>query len=182
MTLRYPSNAAVLVAGVPGAGKSTLVARAADPGTAVVLDTDPLRRRWASALAPIPYPVWRPLVHVAHLARAWRALGRADGAVVIAEPATRGVVRRLLVRRARRAGRTVHLLGVHATAAQARAGQRARGRTIRRSALERHLRRWPGVAVRARREGFATVAVLPRDVAAEVAEIGFGRRRRGAAA
>lgn len=182
MTLRYPPNAAVLVAGIPGAGKSTLVARAADPATAVVLDTDPLRRRWARALAPIPYAAWRPLVHAAHLARAWRALGRAGGAVVIAEPGTRAVVRRLLVRRARRAGRTVHLLGVDATAAQARAGQHARGRTIRRPALDRHARRWRGVAGRARREGFATVAVLPREVVAQVAEIGFGRRSREAAA
>ena len=72
MVLRYPPAAAVIVAGIPGAGKSTLIARAAFPAGTTVLDTDPRRRRWAARL-PLPYRLWRPLLHAAHLRAAWRA-------------------------------------------------------------------------------------------------------------
>ena len=96
MELRYPPEAAVLVAGIPGAGKSTLIARARFPAETTVLDTDPRREalgraRWrcptgSGARCCISPTCWA----------AWRALGR-PGAVVIGEPGTRRVLRRALL-------------------------------------------------------------------------------------
>lgn len=174
MVLRFPADAAVLVAGIPGAGKSTLLARAADPALARVLDTDPLRVRWGRLLGPLPYPVWRPALHAAHWVAAWRALGRPGGPVLVGEPGTRRLLRRVLVRRARRAGRTVHLVGVECSAEDARAGQVARGRTIRRGSLERHAARWARTRRDARDEGFDTIRLLTRADAARVRGISFG--------
>ncbi len=173
MILRFPSDAAVLVAGIPGAGKSTLLARAADPAGARVLDTDPLRGRWSRVLGPLPYAVWRPALHAAHWVAVWRALGRPGGPVLVGEPGTRRLLRRTFVRRARRAGRTVHLLGIEASAADARAGQVARGRTIRPGSLERHAARWRRTRRDARVE-FDTIRLLTRADAARVSRISFG--------
>lgn len=166
--LRYPHGSALLVAGVPGAGKSTLVARAAAGSDDVrVLDTDPLRARWAQALQPLPYPLWRPLLHAFHLTRVWWLIGR-PGALVVVEPGTRGFVRRAFVRRADRAGRELHLLGIDASFAEARAGQVARRRTIGRASLGRHAARWSSTLDEAREEGFASVRVITRAQAAQV--------------
>jgi hypothetical protein len=173
VVLRYPADAAVLIAGVPGAGKSTLAARLGRRDGVRVLDTDPLREQWARALGPFPYRLWRPALHTAHLVRIWRALGR-PGPLVVAEPATRPRVRRILLRRTRRAGRTLHLLGIDAGVAEARGGQLARGRTIRPASLERHARRWARARAQARHEGFATVRLLTRPHAAAVAALAFG--------
>jgi predicted kinase len=171
MVLRYPPDAAVIVAGIPGAGKSTLIASVAIGAQATVLDTDPRRERWAARL-PVPYRLWRPLLHAAHLWAAWRALGR-RGAVVIGEPGTRRIVRRALLRRARRRGHTVHLLGIDATADEAREGQRSRGRSIRAGSLARHARRWAALRHGARLEGFDTVRLLRRADAARVRALAF---------
>lgn len=45
MQLTFPHNAVVVVAGVPGAGKSTLIRRAVDRDGVVVVDTDDARTR-----------------------------------------------------------------------------------------------------------------------------------------
>ena len=44
MQLSFPSDAVVVVAGVPGAGKTTLIRRAVDREAARVVDTDDRRR------------------------------------------------------------------------------------------------------------------------------------------
>jgi hypothetical protein len=41
--LTYPSDAVVVVAGVPGAGKTTLIRRAVDPATVRIVDTEDRR-------------------------------------------------------------------------------------------------------------------------------------------
>lgn len=163
----------MLVIGIPGAGKSTLIARAVRPSGAMVLDTDPLRRRWAAALAGLPYGLWRPFLHAAHLASIWGALGRPGGPVVIGEPGTRPFVRALMRRRAERSGRPLHLLGIDATAEEARAGQLQRRRTIRSASLERHARRWERLRRRAPNEGYASVSFLSRSEAGSVAHLSF---------
>jgi hypothetical protein len=58
MRLRFPSDSVVVVAGVPGAGKTTLIRRAVDRDAVRVVDTDDRRdgRR-------------RPLLYAGHYAR-----------------------------------------------------------------------------------------------------------------
>jgi predicted kinase len=131
------SAAAVfVVAGLPGAGKTTLAG--SHPRA---LDSDALREAWAPRLTRVPYALWRPLMHAAHWIAVWRALGRPEGVIVV-RPFTSRWLRRAVLRRARRRHPAVHLVVVEATAAQARAGQRARGRTVRERAMRRHERRW----------------------------------------
>jgi AAA domain len=178
--LHYPDDAAVLVAGLPGAGKSTLVARAADPAAATVLDTDPLRALWTRRLHPLPYALWRPLMHATHYALAYRALRR-PGPVVVAEPGTRALGRRLFTAVARAGGHTVHLLAIDASPGEARGGQRDRGRRIGRRSLARHARRWAAARREVRRERFDTVRMLARSDAARVRRLEFGPARRARA-
>jgi predicted kinase len=130
------STAVIVVAGLPGAGKTTLVA-----SDRRALDSDALREAWAPRLARLPYRLWRPLVHARHWVAIWRALKRPDG-VIIVRPFTSSWLRRAVLRRAGRNHPAVHLVVVDATTAQARAGQRARGRTVREPAMRRHERRW----------------------------------------
>ena len=125
-----------MVAGLPGAGKTTLVA--SEPHA---LDSDALREAWAPRLAPLPYALWRPLLHAWHWVAIWRALRRPEG-VIVARPFTHSWLRRAVLRRARRHHAAVHLVVVDATPALARAGQEARGRAIREPAMRRHERRW----------------------------------------
>lgn len=172
MVLRYPADAAILVAGIPGAGKSTLLARAADPAVAVVLDTDPRRERWAGRI-PLPYRLWRPLLHAVHYAAAWRALRR-PGPVVVAEPGTRPRLRRAFVRAARAGGHSVHFAGIDVSAHDARDGQHRRRRTIGDGSLARHASRWAETRHAVRAEGFDTIRLLTRTDAGRTERFAFG--------
>jgi predicted kinase len=149
-----PGDSVVVVAGLPGAGKTTLVA-----GEPRALDSDALREAWAPRLGRLPYPLWRPLVHAWHWVAIWRAVKRPEGVVVV-RPFTHGWLRRAVLRRARRHHRAVHLVVVDATPAQARAGQRARGRTVRERAMRGHERRWASTDLA--REPWTTVTRLQR--------------------
>ena len=145
----------MVVAGLPGAGKTTLVA-----GEPRALDSDAVREAWAPRLRGIPYALWRPLAHAWHWLVLWRALGRQEGVIVV-RPFTSARARRAVLRRARRRHDAVHLVVVEATPAQARAGQLARGRTVAGRAMERHVRRWIGAGLE--HEGWTTVLRLTRD-------------------
>ena len=154
MLLAPDSRDVVVVAGLPGAGKTTLTA--AEPRA---LDSDRVRAAWAPRLRQLPYPLWRPLVHAWHWLVLWRALGRPEGVVVV-RPFTAGWMRRAVLRRARRRHPAVHLLVVAATPAQARAGQAARGRAVGARAMARHERRWAEADFT--RECWTTVLVAAR--------------------
>jgi len=70
MGVLVPDSAAVVVvAGLPGAGKTTLVA--SEPRA---LDSDAHREACAPHLDRLPYAVWRPLVHARHWIAIWRTL------------------------------------------------------------------------------------------------------------
>ena len=154
MLLAPRSETVVVVAGLPGAGKTTLVA--SEPRA---LDSDVLREAWAPRLPGVPYALWRPLLHAWHWIAIWRAAARPQG-VILVRPFTTGWLRRAVLRRARRHHPAVHLVVVDATPAQARAGQRARGRTLRERAIRRHERRWAGADFAG--EPWTTITRVPR--------------------
>jgi predicted kinase len=182
--LRLPAAALLVVAGVPGAGKTTLLSRLDAPGS-LVLDPEPIRARWQRLLAPLPYRLWRPLVHAEHGLRVLLALpGR--GGLIVHDTGTRGWRRRLLVGLARRFGRSGHLLLLDVSAEAALEGQRRRRRAMPRSAFATHWRNWrrlrdelpepDGDASGLHAEGWASVRLLDRPAADRLARVLIPRR------
>jgi hypothetical protein len=194
--LRLPAAALLVVAGVPGAGKTTLLARVDAPGS-LVLDPEPIRDRLQCLLGPLPYRLWRPLVHAEHFLRVLAALPGPSG-LIVHDTGTRGWRRRLLVGLARHWGRSGHLLLLDVTAETALEGQRRRRRAMRRSAFATHWHNWrrlreelsgggdpggprdpddPGGGPSTlSAEGWATVRLLDRPAADRLARVLIPRR------
>jgi AAA domain len=175
--LNFSVDAVVVVAGLPGAGKTTLIRRAVDRETVDVVDTDDLRSR--RRLLPL---------YAAHYALIVAAVA-GNRPVVIHSRGTHGFLRRGIAVLARLRGRPAHLVLLDAGRAEAEAGQRARGRVIGAAEMARQTARWRRLmARRPAREGWASVTVLDRAQAAEVSAISFRepapapRKRRIAAA
>ncbi|MET8245969.1 AAA family ATPase [Streptomyces sp. NPDC005202] len=164
----------VVVTGLPGSGKSTLMHRAV-PGTRV--DSQDTRDRWDARMPRLlPYAVYRPLVRLAHYAGLRRAL-RSGGGVVVHDCGTQTWVRGWLARAARRRGGTLHLVLLDVTPGTALAGQRERGRGVSRYAFVRH-RRAVARLLRAVEkgnlpEGVGSAVLLDRDAADVLRRIGF---------
>ncbi|MFC4127519.1 AAA family ATPase [Nocardia rhizosphaerae] len=151
--LHYPATSVLVFAGVPGAGKSTALHRffAVGPDAekpvrtdsgALVLDSNHTRNRLRHRLGLIPYPLWRPLVHLAHYRAIRTALRTTDGPVAIHDCATFGWSRRLIARWARAGRRELHMVLIDVPATQARHGQITRGRRVNGLAFTAHCRRW----------------------------------------
>jgi hypothetical protein len=185
--LRLPPAALLVVAGIPGAGKTTLLSRVNAPGS-LILDPEPIRTRYHRLLGPVPYRLWRPLVHAEHFLRVLLALPGPAG-LVVHDTGTRDWRRRLLVGLARRCGRSGHLLLLDVTAQAALEGQRRRRRILPRSAFASHWHRWR--ALRAElsapgepdtdlsglhAEGWTTVRLLDRPAADRLRRIEIPRR------
>ncbi|MER5911533.1 AAA family ATPase [Streptomyces sp. NPDC001982] len=164
----------VVIAGLPGSGKSTLMHRAV---RGVRVDSQDTRDRW-DARTPrfLPYALYRPLVRLAHFAGLRRALRSGEG-VVVHDCGTQAWVRGWLAREARRRSGTLHLLLLDVTPDTALAGQRERGRGVSRYAFLRH-RRAAACLLRsveqgALPEGCGSAVLLDRDAADVLRRIGF---------
>lgn len=143
----------LVVAGIPGAGKTTLLSRAAT-GALPVLDSDQVRARLRERLPPaVPYRFYRPVVHLWHRARVVRSALTDGGPLIVHEPSTRATTRGLLALLGMVSRRPVRLLWLDVTPEDARAGQVARGRVIRRHSFARHVKRAEKVR-RALRDGW----------------------------
>ncbi|MFD9569592.1 AAA family ATPase [Streptomyces sp. NPDC059982] len=173
--LGFADGDIVVVSGLPGGGKSTLIKRAAEDG----IDSQDARERWERRMpGALPYAVYRPLVRAAHYWGLWRRL-RSGSSLVVHDCGTQVWVRALLAATARRRGRSLHLLLLDTTAEEAASGQAARGRRVSAYAFARHR----GAVGRLLREaeagrlpaGCASAVLLDRRSAAAVTRIAFHR-------
>ncbi len=134
----------VLVGGVPGAGKTTAIARATH-GLDHVRSVDPEHvNRWLRTRLPdVPYRRYRIAVHASHTVRVLVHLlrGPVPGRqVVIHDPGTRARRRGLYHGLARLAGWRTVLLYVDVDRPAAQEGQRRRGRVVR--SFDEHWEIW----------------------------------------
>lgn len=180
--LEYGSGAILVLTGLPGAGKSTLMGRCA---RAPLADSQAVRDRWAARLPGwVCYALYRPLVRVEHYWRLRCAL-RGGGPLVIHDSGAQRWVRAWLARTGRRQARPVHLLVLAVDKDEALAGQAARGRRVTRYALARHVRAARALARRlagtgAPPAGFSSLVVIDRPGAARLLEIRFAPGAAGA--
>ncbi|WP_406253070.1 AAA family ATPase [Streptomyces atratus] len=180
--LRFAPGDVVVVSGLPGSGKSTLIRRAVT--TAHAVDSQDTRDRWARIMPRLlPYALYRPLVRAAHYWGLWRVLRSGESAVVH-DCGTQSWVRGWLARDARRRGRVLHLVLLDVTPQTAREGQRERGRGVSGYAFARH-RRAVGKLLRATEAGLlppgcASAVLLDRESAGRIGRITFADRRPGA--
>jgi hypothetical protein len=147
--LSFPSDAVVVVAGVPGAGKTTLIRRAVAREAVRVVDTDDRAHRG-------------PLLYFGHYARIAAAIaGRRP--VVIHSRGTHPAARRAIAALAALRGRPAHLVLLDAARDEAEAGQRTRGRSVPRAEMDRQVARWRRLMTRRPRgEGWAGIVTLDR--------------------
>lgn len=135
--LRFGARDLVVVTGLPGSGKSTLMRRAV-AGDGVRVDSQDTRDRWDARMSGLlPYAIYRPLVRLAHYAGLRRTLRSTSGAVVH-DCGTQTWVRGWLARAAHRRGGTLHLVFLDVSPDTALDGQRERGRGVSRYAFLRH--------------------------------------------
>ncbi|MEU7578357.1 AAA family ATPase [Streptomyces sp. NPDC041068] len=176
--LTFAEGDLVVVSGLPGGGKSTLMRQAV---TGPRIDSQDTRDRWAARMPRlVPYAVYRPLVRLAHYAGLRRTL-RSGVSVVVHDCGTQTWVRRWLAREAARRGRVLHLLLLDVPADTALQGQRERGRGVSRYAFARHRRvigRLVGAAERGELpRGIGSAVLLDRAAAQVLRGIAFDRGR-----
>ncbi|MDG9723930.1 AAA family ATPase [Streptomyces sp. DH41] len=164
----------VVITGLPGSGKSTLMKRTVRGAR---IDSQDTRDRWDHRMPRLlPYGLYRPLVRLAHYAGLRRALRSGEG-VVVHDCGTQAWVRGWLAREARRRDGDLHLLLLDVDAGDALAGQRERGRGVSRYAFLRHrsanTRMLRAVAEGTLPAGCASAVLLDRAAADTLRRIAF---------
>ena len=141
----------VVVGGLPGSGKTTMLRRwLATPVPGVTgVDSEQVTERLRRAGVWLPYRLLRPWVHCWHRVRVLRAVGSGGPVVVLTDPWTSDRWRALVLAAARRAGRSVRVVLLDVSPEQARSGQAHRGRSISGRAMRRHGARWRRLVDRA---------------------------------
>ena len=152
----------IVLAGLPGAGKTTLLRRLAATSPVTALDSEDVARR-LSAL-PLPYRALRPMVHGVHLLRVLLVAIPDARVVLTSDPMTSPVRRQIFRAVAGATGRRLTVVLIHADPAQARDGQRRRGRKLSEPRMRRHEQRYPALRATAGRDA----VVLDRASAARV--------------
>ncbi|WP_033282856.1 AAA family ATPase [Streptomyces sp. NRRL F-525] len=175
--LRFGPRDLVVVTGLPGSGKSTLMRRAVAGGNGVRVDSQDTRDRWDARMSGVlPYATYRPLVRLAHYAGLHRALRSASGAVVH-DCGTQTWVRGWLARAAGRRGGALHLVFLDVSPDTALGGQRERGRGVSRYAFLRHRRAAARLLRAVERgelpHGVGSAVLLDRDAADVLRRIDF---------
>ena len=164
---RLPTGELIVLAGLPGAGKTTLLRRLAADSDVRALDSEDVARTFAAV--PAPYRLLRPLVHSTHLllvaVAAWRC--RTTTPLLTTDPMTSPLRRQLFRMLAAITARRLVVVVLDVDAAQARAGQRARGRMLSDRRMTRHERRYDDLQ-RTVAHGALT---LTRDSAAQVRHV-----------
>ena len=161
----------VLVIGLPGAGKSTLIDHAASSSEWTVVDPHRSSHRLPRALrrAPVLYPLYVLAIVVA-IARHTH--------VAVESRGTWGWLRRLVTTCARVRGRKAVLVMLDASPADAEAGQKGRGRRVESARVMRwYTTRWSRLLDAAgsgalAAEGWGQVVVLDRAQASNVDDLG----------
>jgi predicted kinase len=177
--LRFPEGDRVVVSGLPGSGKSTLIGRTVPVAGGVHrVDSQDARERWRRRVPGwLPYPVYRPLVRLAHYAGLRRAL-RSGDSVVVHDCGAQGWVRRWVAADARRRGRAMHLILLDVRPDTALAGQEERGRRVSRYAFARHRRAVAALLADSERgrlpAGCVSAVLLDRESAGALKALTFG--------
>ncbi|HTX70518.1 MAG TPA: AAA family ATPase [Thermoleophilia bacterium] len=169
----------VLLVGIPGAGKTTLIDRAGvNSPDWIVLDPDRIRRRLSPALRrlPIPYPLYVVGIVVA-ISRHTRVLVESRG--------TYAWLRRLVTACARVRRRRAVLVLLDASSEAAVAGQVRRGRVVPARIMRLFISDWSALLDGARSgalaaEGWSDVRILTRAQASDVRDFGDLVRRPSA--
>ncbi|MFC5721253.1 AAA family ATPase [Streptomyces gamaensis] len=178
--LCYPAGDVLVVSGLPGSGKSTLIRRAVAGERAVRrVDSQDTRERFERLLPHrLPYALARPCVRLVHYA-ALRRVVRTGASTVVHDSGRVRWVRAWLAREARRRGAALHLLLLDVGAATALAGQEARGRRVAPRVFARHRRAiarlTAAVTGGAQPRGTASVVLLDRPAADALRTISFER-------
>lgn len=138
------SGVLVVIGGLPGSGKTVLLRRLLAEGAPGVagFDSEQVTETLRAARIALPYRLLRPVVHLCHRFRVLRGIAGPAPVVLLTDPWTRAIWRAVVLRAARRAGRSVRLVLLDEPLESAAAGQAARGRTISARALRRHAERW----------------------------------------
>jgi hypothetical protein len=167
VVIALPARSLVLVAGVPGAGKSALLAGLPTGPGVLVVDSQDQRDalpRWLTEA--VRYRVYRPLVHLRHRLAIVAAAAAGPATVVVHLPATSWRTQAVVALLAALTRRGAHLVWLDVDPAVALHGQRRRGRTVPGRAFAAHARRAAATTARLRagqvQAGWRGVTVLDR--------------------